>query len=166
VASSNDPKPWRAKFTPADIISTLGNEPTCHEIERLVTYYPTYKLKHRQILLEAIITGRSHEWVTAAKITVKKTFMFADSKQAKGGHARWASAKLRRTTLRLLYLHYRLDLGLSRRQANARIVQAQPASDARNLELLQSNIRKATHSPVLDRSGPKDVTDASHASDA
>lgn len=150
MAERKKPKPWRAKYTPEDVIKALKREPAYFEIERLVTNYPTYKLKHRAILLEAITTGRSHKWVTAAKISAKKTFVFSDSKQAKGGHARWSSAKLRRTALRLLYLQYRFDEGLSRRQANAKLVQAQPESDARDLDLLQSNIRKATYSPVLD----------------
>ena len=134
-------------YTSAQALHDLGGKPNDTEFARLIKYYPTYQYPHRWQLLQGLFDGKSHEELVLGKMTAKGLDT-SITKQAKGGHGRWVVAKVRKTTIRLWYLRYRLDQGMTRRQANQQLVKRFPFSTAKDGG--QSIIRKDTHSPVLD----------------
>jgi len=134
-------------YTSARALVDLGGKPDDSEIDRLKEYFPTYQIVHRTQLLQGMFDGSTVEEIILGKLTAKGLDT-SITKQAKGGHGRWVKAKILRTVIRLLYLRFRLDLGMTRRKANQELLNrffllATPESG-------QSSIRKATHSPVLD----------------
>lgn len=134
-------------YTSAHALVDLDGKPNETEIERLKKYYPTYQLVHRTQLLQGMFDGSSNEELVLGKLTTKGLDTSV-AKQSKGGHGRWVVAKVRKTVIRLLYLRYRLDEGMSRRQANQQLVKRFEFSDRPHAG--QSVIRKYTLSPVLD----------------
>lgn len=108
---------------------------------------PTYEKLHRKNLLSIMFAGTDHATIRDATTSAKEGAT-AGNFLSRGGHGRWVVAKLKRTTIRLLCLRYRLDKNLSRREANQQLLRislfAEP-SDAG-----QSSIRKATASARLD----------------
>ena len=136
-------------YTSDDALDDLGGKPSDDEIARLVKYYPKYQYIHRFQLLHGLFDGKSHEELVLGKMTAKGLDT-SISKQAKGGHGRWVVAKVRRAVIRLLYLRYRLDDDMSRRQANQQLVKKFSLSNAKDGG--RSSIRKDTHSDVLDGS--------------
>jgi hypothetical protein len=129
-------------YTSAHALDDLGGKPDEKELDRLKKHYPTYYLVHRAQLLQGMFDGSSNEELVLDKLTVFGLDATI-AKQAKGGHARWVVAKVRKTVIRLLYLRYRLDEGMTRRQADQQLFKRFEFSD-------RSSIRKATHSPLLD----------------
>lgn len=136
-------------YTSDQALVDLGGKPSEDELARLVEYYPTYKYVHRFQLLHGLFDGKSHEQLVLGKMTAKGLDT-SISKQAKGGHGKWVVAKVRRAVIRLLYLRYRLNDGLTRRQANQQLVKKFSLSNAKDGG--RSSIRKDTHSVVLDGS--------------
>ena len=125
----------------------LDGIPGDAELARLVHCYPTYELAHRKALLRGIFDGKTHTDLVLSKLEAKG-IEYPVSKQSKGGHGLWVAAKVRRTVIRLLYLRYRLDDGMSRRQANQALLKK--FSFTSQGDCGQSSIRKATRSPVLE----------------
>lgn len=146
----------RAKsYTSANALADLGGKPSEAEKSRLIRYYPTYQYVHRKELLDGLFDGKSHEELVLGKMTAKGLDVSAMTKQAKGGHGKWVRAKVRDATMRLLYLRYRLDQDMTRRQANKKLLgyfDDPKAKDGEQLSGWQSSIRKITYSPVLDGS--------------
>jgi hypothetical protein len=134
-------------YTSADALVDLGDKPDEIEIERLKKYYPTYQIVHRTQLLQGMFDGSSNEELVLGKM-MAKGLDTSITKQAKGGHGKWVTAKVRKTVIRLLYLRHRLDEGMTRRQANQQLVKRFKFSSAKDGG--QSIIRKDTHSVVLD----------------
>ncbi len=134
-------------YTSAHALDDLKGKPSETEIERLVEYYPTYQYVHRIQLLQGLFDGESHDELVLGKMTAKGLDT-SISKQAKGGHGKWVVAKVRKTVIRLLYLRYRIDDGMTRRQANKQLIKKFAFSE--DLHSHQSIIRKYTRSPVLD----------------
>ena len=102
-----------------------------------------------RLLLEGLFDGKCHEELVLGKMTAKGLDPSAVGKRAKGGHGRWVVAKIRKAVVRITYLRYRLDQGMTRRQANRKLLSEFSDSKAKN-DGGQSSIRKDTHSPVLD----------------
>lgn len=137
------------QYSPSQALSDVGGKPSESELERLVEYYPTYKLAHRKQFLKALFDGESHEDLVRRKMA-DKGLVESASKQSKGGHGRWVVAKGRRTVLRILYLRYRLDKGLTRRQAN-QILRKKFSGESPYADVIgPSSISKATYSVRLD----------------
>ncbi len=136
-------------YTSSRALVDLGGKPSDAEIERLIKYYPTYQYIHRIQLLQGLFDGKSHEELVLGKMTAKGLDE-SISKQAKGGHGKWVVAKVRKAVIRLLYLRYRIDDKMSRRQANQQLVKKFSLSTANDGG--RSSIRKDTHSVVLDGS--------------
>ncbi len=134
-------------YTSAHALDDLKGKPSEAEIARLIKYYPTYQYVHRSQLLHGLFDGESHDQLVLGKMTAKGLDT-SISKQAKGGHGKWVVAKVRKTVIRLLYLRYRIDDDMTRRQANQQLVKRFTFSNAKDGG--QSIIRKDTHSPVLD----------------
>lgn len=134
-------------YTSADALVDLGGKPDDIELERLKKYYPTYQLVHRTELLQGLFDGKSHEELVLGKMTAKGLDT-SITKQAKGGHGKWVVAKVRKTVIRLLYLRYRIDQDMTRRQANKQLINRFAFSE--ELHAHQSIIRKYTRSPMLD----------------
>ncbi len=133
-------------YTSARALVDLGGKPDDTELDRLKKYFPTYQIVHRTALLQGMFDGSSMEELIIGKLTAKGLDT-SITKQAKGGHGRWVTAKIQRTVIRLIYLRFRLDQDMTRRKANQQLTSQFGffgKSDGR------SSIRKATHSPILD----------------
>jgi len=116
------------------------------ELARVVRYYPSYKRPHRAQLLRDLFESKSQAQMVAGKISAKG--LDEDlSAQSKGGHGKWVIAKIRKTTIRLLYLRSRLDEGLPQKRANNKLLHKFTKSSSVNAG--QSSIRKATGSRIL-----------------
>jgi hypothetical protein len=115
-----------------------------HEYGDASVLRPTYQYVHRIQLLQGLFDGKSHEELVPGKMTAKGLDT-SITKQATGGHG--VVAKVRKTVIRLLYLRFRIDDGMTRIQANQQLVKKFGRSD--NLYADQSIIRKYTRSPVL-----------------
>lgn len=133
---------------PLPTVEVLGGTPDEAELSRLVLNYPTYEWEHRFALLRGYFEGRTREELVSAKLKALGKDVNFCSPLSKGGHSRWVGQKIHKTFVRLLYLRYRLDEGLTQVRANQKLLKrfgSDGASDAG-----QSAIRKITHSPVLD----------------
>lgn len=132
-----------------DAIEELGQLPDETEIQRLIKYYPTYEWEHRQQLLTGYFKSVTLEELVKAKIKAKGLRWPLPSPQSKGGHTRWVKDKVKRTIVRILFLRYCLDEGYTKNKANQKLLK--PYGSRRTTEDSgQSNIRKMTHSKVLD----------------
>jgi len=134
-------------YNSAQAFDDLDGIPGDEELARLVHYYPTYERAHRKALLRGVFDGKTHTDLVQGKLQAKG-IEYPVSGRSKGGHGLWVAAKVRRTVIRLLYLRYRIDHGMSRRQANQTLFQQFTFTDKGDCG--QSSIRKATQSPVLD----------------
>jgi len=133
-------------MTLREAMNYLRYKPDSVELDRLVEYFPTYKLAHRRSFLKGFFEGKGVSDLVADKLRAKGIDQSLN-KTSKGGHARWVKAKSRRLVIRLLYLRLRLDDRLTKRKANQWIfknIWSTSAADGG-----QSNIRKATNSPKL-----------------
>lgn len=102
-------------YTTHQLARDLDGFPDADEIRRLVDYYPTYEREHRKGLLQGILDGTEHTKLVFMKMSAKG--VVDPTPQQIGGHGRWVASKLRRTAIRLLYLRYTLDKGLTRKKA-------------------------------------------------
>lgn len=127
----------------------LEGTPDTDELKRLVKYYPTYKLNYRAVFLEGFFNGDSYPELVAKKLSAKG-IESPLTDQEKGGHGKWARSKAVKVLMRLLYLRFRLDKGMTRRQANREILSLFPPSAPIYKASKQSTIRKNTSSKVLD----------------
>jgi len=133
-----------------DAKEELETLPDDNELRRLVYYYPTYDWEHRFALLHGYFKGKSRSELLDDKLIAKNIDKSQCTPQMLGGHARWVKYKVKRAIIRLLYLRFRLDQELSQIQANQNILKKYP-SDKPAQDVGQSYIRKATHSPILDK---------------
>lgn len=129
-----------------------GHLPSSEEMNRLVEHYPTYEWEHRFGLLKGFFEGKSVAELVGDKLKAKGTTR-PIARQARGGHTRWVLAKARKTVIRLIYLRYRIDEGMTRIRANQKIVAKFSVSQSME-DAGASNIRKTTHSPILDKTKP------------
>ncbi|HEY3698635.1 MAG TPA: hypothetical protein VGK97_04835 [Spongiibacteraceae bacterium] len=139
-------------FSTEDALEMIGGTPSDEEIQRLIEYYPTYNLPHRSRLLEDLLENKSP--VVIAKNKIQTKGIIADSKQAIGGHVRWAIAKLRRFVRRVIYLRLRINDGKTRRQANQIILKnyvMKKIYDHKKVDSLQRTVRKDTQCQKLDK---------------
>lgn len=96
----------------------LGTPPNEEELQRLIEYYDTYSLEHRLGLLRGYLEGKSVEDLVKAKLKAK--FIIQPlTKQQKGAHTKWVIDKVKRTIVRLLFLRYTLDDGMTQQQARS-----------------------------------------------
>lgn len=126
----------------------LGGVPDQEELNRLIYFYPTYVWSYRGGLIKDFFGAKDLEEMIDLKIA-RKELPIPQKKQQRGGHGRWIKSKLNRLVIRLLFLRYRIDEGLSKIEANQRIYQHVWSTDAKDLG--QSNVRKATKSARLDQ---------------
>jgi len=133
-----------------DATKELEKLPDINELNRLVKYYPTYEWEHRMALLNGYFQGKTLSELVNDKLKAKNIDKSGCNHQSLGGHARWVKEKVRKTIIRLLYLRYRLDQGLTQRQANQQILIKYP-SPKNTQDAGQSAIRKMTHSTILDK---------------
>jgi hypothetical protein len=139
-------------YSVEDIKNDLGGLPPAWEILRLVEYYPTYKLSHRRALLEDIQDGSTPLVIAQNKVKAKSIDHDLITKQGKGGHVKWAISKLRRFTIRIIYLRLRLDKEMRRRAANAEVYKSISFYDEiDSYESIKRTIRASTLSPILDQ---------------
>lgn len=141
----------------ADAKIRLGGIPDQGELNRLIRYYPTYEWSHRGGLIRDFFQAKDIDEMIDCKLK-RKGVVGSSTKQQRGGHATWIRSKLRRLVIRLLYLRYRLDQGMSKREANLKIlkevwpIKPQQYYDDKNLVVLdigQNSVRHATYSKVL-----------------
>ena len=131
-----------------DAKDKLGYLPDDNELRRLAEYYPSYEWDHRFRLLHGYFEGKSVREMVSDKLEAKGVVESECSKQSIGGHSRWVVLKVKKTIIRILYLRYRLDQGMSQRKANQRLLK-DFGSEKNTQDGGQSNIRDTTHSPVL-----------------
>jgi hypothetical protein len=134
-------------YSPEMLLSDLGGTPSSEEVSRLVEYYESYRLVHRKNLLQRLLSGEGHAQLLNGKL-VDKSLPSSQTKQSKGGHGRWVTSKVRIVAMRVLYLRYRIDDGLTRRHANQKLLQKFTRTES--VKKGQPAIRRATRSPLLD----------------
>ncbi|VAW81040.1 hypothetical protein MNBD_GAMMA12-3410 [hydrothermal vent metagenome] len=128
----------------------LGDIPNASEIAELLQYYPTYDLGHRNSLLHGYFAGKTLPELVDMKLKAKNIDKADCSARSRGGHAHWVVSKLDKTVVRFKYLRLRLKDGMTRRKANQQIL-AEYSYNGDAKDGGQSNIRKMTRSPVLDK---------------
>ena len=132
-------------------IAVLGGTPSDHEIQRLVLKYPTYNLPHRKHLISSITDGKSPVFMAKKKLeALGQTEMCP---QQLGPNVKWATAKIRRFVRRMYYLRYRIDQGMTRRQANQRILYKLELRSTRtpnSVESRQRTVRRDTQGAAID----------------
>lgn len=126
----------------------LGEMPPVQEFERLVENYPSYKLDHRDALLRGFFQGKLLREIVEDKLTALGINVAQCSPLSRGGHARWVCEKIKKTIVRFLYLRYRCDEGLTRIQADQRLLQQFASDKAKDAG--QSAIRKMTMGAKID----------------
>lgn len=136
-------------FSLQDAIDLLGDFPDVIELQRLVENYPTYEKAHRMGLLKGFFEGKSVTHLVQDKRQALNKTPRGSARSA-GGDARWVSKKARKTVVRILYLRYRIDEHMTRIQANRALLKNLPY-ETNSKDAGQSNIRKMTLSPVLDK---------------
>ena len=133
-------------YTLTQALDDLDGPPDYTELVRLVYYYPTYEMAHRKGLLQGFFDGKTQAEMVQDKINTKVGKKQLP-KQSKGGHGLWVVSKARKAVIRLLYLRYRLDQGMTKRQANQQLWKQFASSKTTDGD--QSNIRNTTRSKIL-----------------
>jgi hypothetical protein len=135
------------KYELEDAANDLGGGATNTDIDRLYTYYETFKLPQRRQFVETMLSGKTlRELDKQRQVTVG----MGDPKspQAKGGRSGWARGQLKKTVIRILYLRHRLDEKLGKRVANQLLLQ-KFYKDSTAQDAGQRSIRQATATPLL-----------------
>lgn len=147
--------PRKYSFDLQIAIELLGGAPDQNEIKRLTQYYPTFEWNHRSGLLWGFFEGKKYSELVDEKLSIKGISL-PINKQSRGAHTSWAVNKTKKYVIRMLYLRYRLDLGMNQIKANATIFKKVPL-DSKAKDAGQSSIRKATHCAKL---GDKEIEKA------
>ncbi len=127
----------------------LETLPDITELNRLVEYYQTYEWEHRSALLNGYFQGKTVKELVVDKLKAKNIDPSKCSPQSLGGHSRWVKSKVKKAIIRLLYLRYRLDDGMSKMKANQEILKRYPSKSEYTEDVGQSAIRKMTHTSIL-----------------
>lgn len=133
----------------------LGTLPDSAELQRLVKYYPTYGWEHRKVLLQGYFKDLPPSVLVDKKLEAKGIDKKSLSNSSIGAHTRWVKLKVEHVIIRILYLRYRLDDGLTRRQSNQKLLVEYGSEKPNTQDGGQSNLRKVTHSKILDEKNHK-----------
>jgi hypothetical protein len=128
----------------------FGAKPTDYELERLVYYYPAYEKAHRKAILRGYFDGDDKKQIVDAKLAAGGLPSSEASARSRGGHGRSVQAKVLRIQIRLHYLYLRVDVGLSKRRANAALLSHAPSTST-DLHILANSIARITRSVRLDK---------------
>lgn len=97
--------------------------PTETELSRLAFYFPSYNREHRTGILRGLFVEKSIDAILDQKFKViGKDRALMTQGQLKG-HKGWAHKRIKYTFVRLLYLRYLKDQGLSKNQARSKVHQ-------------------------------------------
>jgi len=105
----------------------LETLPDNDELNRLVEYYETYEWEHRFLLLNGYFLGKTVKEMVLDKLKAKDIDPSTCSPQSLGGHSRWVKSKVKKAIVRLLYVRYRLDDGMSKKEANQELLKRYPS---------------------------------------
>ena len=129
-----------------DWMQYLDGEPGYSEVERLKYYYPKYETElHRKNWLSGYLHGKSHRELSMRKIKDQGLDPSKLTLQQMNGHRGWVTKKSKRLIIRLLFLRYAIDQGMSRANANSHPLGIFPTKAE---DFGKSTIRKHTRGTV------------------
>jgi len=97
------------------LFDCIGGLCSKHEINRLVNFYKSYHLPHRQGFLDTLLDGTLHTAI--AKVTAVGEKPESLTPQQWGAHNQWIGFKYRRLAIRILFLRYTQDQKMKPAQA-------------------------------------------------
>jgi len=140
-----------------DAKDELGYLPEEAEFQRLIKHYDSYSWEHRNKLLRGYFESKSVVELVEAKLKAKgKPKLELLTKQEKGAHTMWVFKKVKKLIVRLKFLRYTLDDGLTQVEAHQKLL-PKYGSKKEAQDGGQSNVAKMTHSNVFKQKHPEKV---------